>query len=109
MKLRTGGLIASPALGVLSTPLEAEAQQPGRPYRIGVLHLAFVPNSPQVEGLKAGLKTMGLLEGRDVAFDIRFARGNPQALPAAASALAQAGGERIFAVDWEPPAPAHGA
>jgi len=102
MTLRTVGLIVSLALGVLSTPLEAEAQQPRRPYRIGVLHLAFVPNSPQVEGLKAGLKTMGLLEGRDVAFDIRFARGNPQALPAAASDLAKASVDLIFAVDEEP-------
>jgi putative ABC transport system substrate-binding protein len=97
MKLGGLGLIVPLILGILAAPLASEAQQPGRPYRIGILHESFVPNIPQVEGLKAGLKAMGLEEGRDVTFDIRFTRGDPAALPDAAATLAKAGVDLIFA------------
>ena len=41
MKLGSLGLIVALVLGILSVPLTAEAQQPGRPYRIGILHESF--------------------------------------------------------------------
>jgi len=72
------------------------AQQPRRPYRIGVLNEAWAANHPTVEGLKTGLRELGLEEGRDVTFDIRFTEGNPQATPAAAAALVKAGFDLIF-------------
>lgn len=74
----------------------AEAQQAPRSYRIGVLNEAWAPNHPTVEGLRAGLKALGLEEGRDVSFDIRFTKGDPQAAPAAAAALVKAGVDLIF-------------
>ncbi len=101
VRLRTAGLVVTLALGVLSAPLSSEAQQVGRPYQIGVLHEGYFPSSPQVEGLKAGLKAMGLEEGRDVTFDIRFTRGNPQAASVAAAALVKAGVDLIFTADEE--------
>ena len=58
---------------------------------------AHAPNHPGVEGLKAGLKDLGLEEGRDVQFDIRFTKGNYGAMPAAAVALVDAGADLIFA------------
>ena len=70
-------------IGVLAGALASEAQQATRPYRIGVLHTVFFASTPAVEGLKAGLKALGLEEGRDVAFEIRFTRGNPEATPVA--------------------------
>jgi len=86
---------------VLTLPLVAEAQPPGRPYRIGVLHEAFVPNIPQVQGLKAGLKSMGLEEGRDVTFEILFTRGVLEATSAAAADLVKAKVDLIFAANEE--------
>ena len=74
----------------------AEAQQARRPYRIGVLNEAWAASHPTVEGLKAGLRELGLEEGRDVRFDIRFTEGNLDAMPAAAEALVKAAVDMIF-------------
>ena len=81
-------------LGVL--PLGADAQPARRPYRIGVLNEAWAANHPTVEGLKAGLRELGLEEGRDVTFDIRFTEGKPEATPLAAAEFVRAGVDLIF-------------
>jgi putative tryptophan/tyrosine transport system substrate-binding protein len=74
----------------------AEAQQAPRPFRIGVLNAAWAASHPTVEGLKIGLKELGVEDGRDVTFDIRFTEGKLDAMPAAAAALVQAGVDLIF-------------
>jgi putative tryptophan/tyrosine transport system substrate-binding protein len=74
----------------------AEAQQAPRPFRIGVLNAAWAASHPTVEGLKAGLKELGVEDGRDVTLDIRFTEGKLDAMPAAAAALVQAGVDLIF-------------
>jgi putative ABC transport system substrate-binding protein len=74
----------------------AEAQQAPRPFRIGVLNAAWAASHPTVEGLKAGLKELGVEDGRDVTFDIRFTEGKLDAMPAAAAALVQSGVDLIF-------------
>src|SRR5438093_6866000 len=81
-------------LCVLTFP--AAAQQARRPFRIGVLNAAWAASHPTVEGLKAGLRELGLEEGRDVAFDIRFTEGKLSAMPAAAEALVKEGVDLIF-------------
>lgn len=81
---------------VLLCALRAEAQRVRDPYRIGAITGAWAPNHPAVEGLKAGLKEMGIREGDDVLFDIRFTRGNFQAMPMAAAALIKVGANLIF-------------
>jgi putative ABC transport system substrate-binding protein len=83
------------ALLLLAGPVAAGAQPAGRPYRIGVLNEAFAATHPTVEGLKAGLRELGLAEGRDVSFDIRFTEGDAQATRAAAAALVKAGVDLI--------------
>ena len=72
------------------------AQQAQRPFRIGVINAAWAASHPTVEGLKAGLKALGLEDGRDVTFDIRFTEGKLDAMPAAAEALVKAGVDLIF-------------
>ncbi|MBI2468366.1 MAG: ABC transporter substrate-binding protein [Candidatus Rokubacteria bacterium] len=94
------GLVA--ALALATAALTGEAEQPRPAYRIGVLHQAFFPSIPTVEGLKTGLKAQGLEEGRDITFDIRFTRGHPQATAAAAAALAKDGVDLIFTFDEYP-------
>lgn len=74
----------------------AEAQRAHRVYRIGVLNEAWAANHPAVEGLKEGLRELGLIEGRDVAYEIRFTKGEPRATAAAAEALVKAGVDLIF-------------
>jgi putative ABC transport system substrate-binding protein len=80
---------------LLTAPLAAEAQTVRRPYRIGVLNEAFAATHPTVEGLKAGLRETGLVDGRDITFDIRFTEGDPQAARPAAAALVKAGVDLI--------------
>jgi putative ABC transport system substrate-binding protein len=74
----------------------AESQRPRRPFRIGVINAAWAASHPTVEGLKAGLKELGLEDGRDVTFDIRFTEGKLNAIPGAAEALVKAGVDLIF-------------
>ena len=74
----------------------AEAQEAHRPFRIGVLNAAWAASHPTVEGLKAGLKEIGVEDGRDVTFDIRFTEGKLDTMPAAAGALVKAGVDLIF-------------
>ena len=74
----------------------AEAQEAPRPFRIGVLNAAWAASHPTVEGLKAGLKALGLVDGRDVTFDIRFTEGRLDTMPAAAEALVKGGVDLIF-------------
>jgi ABC-type uncharacterized transport system substrate-binding protein len=75
----------------------AQAQDARRPYRIGILNEAWSAAHPTVEGLKAGLRDLGLDEGRDVTFDVRFTEGRREALPAAAAALVAGGVDLIVA------------
>jgi putative ABC transport system substrate-binding protein len=84
------------ALLLCVSPLPAEAQEARRPFRIGVINAAYAASHPTVEGLKAGLKELGIEHGRDVTFDIRFTEGKLDAMPAAARALVEAGVDLIF-------------
>ena len=77
-------------------PFSAEAQHARRLYRIGVLNEAWAANHPTVEGLKAGLREIGLEEGRDVTLDVRFTEGKAEATSVAAAALVKAGVDLIF-------------
>ncbi|HXJ77623.1 MAG TPA: ABC transporter substrate-binding protein, partial [Candidatus Methylomirabilis sp.] len=88
-------LVALTAICALFAP-NAEGQQARRPYRIGVLNEAWAANHPTVEGLKAGLRDLGLEEARDVTLDIRFTEGKPEATAVAAAALVKAGVDLIF-------------
>lgn len=74
----------------------AEAQPAHRLYRIGVLNEAWAANHPAVAGLKEGLRERGFIEGRDVAYEIRFTKGEPGATAAAAAELVKAGVDLIF-------------
>jgi ABC-type uncharacterized transport system substrate-binding protein len=74
----------------------ADAQEQRQTYRIGVLNEAWSANHPAVEGLKAGLRDQGLVEGRDIALDVRFAKGDPKQLRVDAAELVEARVDLIF-------------
>ena len=85
-------------VALLSVPVTLEGQQAKRVYRVGILHGAFFPGTPSAEGLKAGLKSLGLEDGRDVAFETKFTRGKLEASPGAAADLVRSGVDLIFTI-----------
>jgi ABC-type uncharacterized transport system substrate-binding protein len=79
------------ALGLFAAPLVAEAQQPEKVYRIGVLVLAPLSARPQQwEAFRQGLREHGYLEGRNVVIEFRSADGKPERLAELAAQLTQA-------------------
>jgi putative ABC transport system substrate-binding protein len=80
----------------------ARALSTARSYRIGILNEALAANHPAVAGLKAGLRELGLAEGRDIAFENRFTQGDPLAARDGAVAFAKAGVDLIFTSNEEP-------
>lgn len=84
------------AITLCLCPPSAEAQQARRPFRIGVINAAYAASHPTVEGLKAGLRELGVADGRDVTFDIRFTEGKLNTMPAVAGALVKSGVDLIL-------------
>jgi putative ABC transport system substrate-binding protein len=76
-------------LGALLASSGVAAQPRGGPYRIGVLNNAFVPGTPPILGLRAGIKAEGLEDGRDVKFDIRNTGSEEKKTAELAAALAK--------------------
>jgi putative ABC transport system substrate-binding protein len=93
-RLRSAFGLALAVLALFSA--SASAQQSARSYRIGVLHDAFAANHPAAEGLRAGLAELGLVEGRNLVFEVRFTEGKPEAAPAAVKALLDTGVDVLF-------------
>ena len=80
---KRGAILAFIALGALS--LVAEAQQ-ARVYRIGVIQLGG-PYSRGVDGLRDGLRELGLEEGKQVIFHARNVKGDLTLVEAAAAEI----------------------
>src|SRR5262249_39923070 len=71
----------------ISWPLAAHAQQPVKIARIGFLHLApYSAYAKRVEALRAGLRDLGYLEGRNIVIEFRSAEKVEQ-LPELAAEL----------------------
>jgi putative tryptophan/tyrosine transport system substrate-binding protein len=87
-------LVGAPTVSLGQSP-------PRRPFRVGVLHGAFFPIIPPVEGLKAGLKILGREEGRDVVYEIRFTRGKSEGAVTEATELVKSGVDVICAFNEE--------
>jgi ABC-type uncharacterized transport system substrate-binding protein len=77
------------ALGVLAAPLAADAQQPGRVYRIGILSPSPA-NAGRVEAIRQGLLALGHVEGRNIAIERRDATREAD-LPGLAAELVRLG------------------
>jgi len=68
--------------------LPAEAQQPKKVSRIGILFIGS-RNQPHLESFKQGLRERGYVEGKNIAFDYRYAEGRQDQLPELAAELVQ--------------------
>jgi putative ABC transport system substrate-binding protein len=63
---------------VILVPGGSSAQQsPGKIPRVGILTQADNERAPMFDALRAGLRALGYVEGRDVILEFRFARGDP--------------------------------
>jgi putative tryptophan/tyrosine transport system substrate-binding protein len=65
-----------------------EAQQAGKVARIGILFIGG-RNQPHLESFKQGLRERGYVEGKNIAFEYRYAEGREDRLPELAAELVQ--------------------
>src|SRR5262245_22120596 len=73
---------------VLLVSTSAEAQQPGKVPRIGLLIASSpLPASPRTEAFRQGLRELGYIEGKNIVIEYRYAEGKPDRLPALAAEL----------------------
>jgi ABC-type uncharacterized transport system substrate-binding protein len=80
------GLLITLALAILVAPLAAEAQPPGKVYRIGYLG-TDPPLANRWEALLDGLREHGYREGQNLVFERRFSEGNAARFPELAAEL----------------------
>ncbi len=74
------GCIVALTLSLLVAPLAAEAQPPGKVYRIGYLG-TDPPPAHLWDALLDGLRERGYSEGRNLVFERRFSEGNAERFP----------------------------
>jgi len=72
---------------VLALPLAAEAQQPGKVSRIGVLATANPRSAPFYQAFEQRLRELGYVDGQNIAFEYRDAEGKLDRLPGLAAEL----------------------
>ena len=81
------------ALGTLAAaPVAAQAPQlSGRVYRVGMLAMGSrTPDGRPVAALRDGLRELGYVEGKNIVYEVRFAEGRAERLPAMAAELVRA-------------------
>src|SRR5215831_4920507 len=83
------GLVSSAAaVSCASWPLAARAQPQAKLARIGYLGLVSASwHAPRVAAFRAGLRSLGYVEGKDIAIEFRWAEGQYDHLPALAAEL----------------------
>src|SRR5262245_22372384 len=74
--------------GAALAPLAARAQQPGRTYRLGILHNQG-PQAPQFPPFYDELRRLGFVEGQNLAVDSRGYALRTEQFPAVAAELAK--------------------
>jgi putative ABC transport system substrate-binding protein len=84
-------------LGLLAAPLAVEGQTPGNLPRVGIIQLSG-EHRVVVEGLRQGLRELGLEEGKHLVLDIRELKNDLKAVEAAARDLERGKVDLIYAV-----------
>jgi putative ABC transport system substrate-binding protein len=97
MRLYPVGLVATLALAILVAPLAANAQPPGKVFRVGVLLPASLGPSSVFRVFKQRLQELGYVEGQNLALEVRAAEGKFDRLPSLAAELVRLHVDVIFA------------
>ena len=103
--MRLIGLVVVLVITLFDTPLAVRAQQPQVVYRVGVLS-PFSPSfgpGPSFEAFRQTFRELGYIDGRNVAFEYRWADGRPDRLPDLAADLVRLRVDVIFSA-WGTPA-----
>src|SRR5262245_59485364 len=74
------------AVALLACVVIADAQQPGKSHRIGVLD-AGTPSNARNEAFRLGLRELGYAEGKNFVVEWRYAEGKLDRLPMLAAEL----------------------
>jgi len=102
MRIGRLGFIVMVAVGILAAPLEADAQQPAKVPRIGML-LNLSPEHPEgrplVDVFRQALRELGYVEGRNIVIEYRWAEGRIERFPALAAELVRLKVDLIVAVN----------
>src|SRR5882762_1295746 len=77
--------------GLLAAPLAAEAQQPGKIYRIGFVARPEAADTPPGRAFREGLRGLGWVEGQTVTIDWRWTGSETYQLDAVVTAFVRAG------------------
>jgi putative ABC transport system substrate-binding protein len=81
-------LIASVALALLAGPVTVAAQAPSKVFRVGYLSAGGrTPDGGPPGPLREALRSLGYVEGRNIAYEVRFAEGKLDRLPGLAAEL----------------------
>src|SRR5688500_988916 len=76
------------AVIVLAVAVVAEAQQPTKVYRLGLLSArSSSSESRRTEAFRQGLRELGYVEGKNIVIDYRYAEGMSERLPDLAAEL----------------------
>jgi putative tryptophan/tyrosine transport system substrate-binding protein len=76
------------AVVLLALGVAAEAQQPKKVPRIGILGGTSRSTNPaRIEAFRQGLRELGYVEGKNIVIEWRYAEGKPDRLPALAAEL----------------------
>jgi putative tryptophan/tyrosine transport system substrate-binding protein len=81
-------LVSILAVVILAFVQAAEAQPAKKVPRIGILFIGS-RNQPHIESFKQGLRERGYTEGKNIAFEYRYAEGRQDQLPELAAELVQ--------------------
>jgi putative ABC transport system substrate-binding protein len=99
MTRRTVGLFVTLMCVLLVVSLAANAQQPGKGYRIGVLATTYLP---PFDAFREGLRALGYVEGQNLALEYRWAEQQLKLFPELAADLVRRKVDVI--VTWGTPA-----
>jgi putative ABC transport system substrate-binding protein len=72
--------------GLLAWPLATAAQQPVKVQVVGVLYPGNF-RGPILDNARQGLRDLGYIDGKNIAFEVRLAGGKPETLPGLAADL----------------------
>src|SRR2546426_8739204 len=74
--------------GLLAAPLLAQAQPPGKVYRVGLLETAPMGlNAANLDAFRQGLRELGYVEGQNLVIEYRSADGRADRFPDLANEL----------------------
>jgi putative ABC transport system substrate-binding protein len=103
VRITRAALSAVLAVGVFVAPGAVEGQEPGKVARVGILARRTRSDAaPFIDAFVRGMRELGWVEGKTVAFEFRFAEGQLDRLPDLAAELVRLKVDVILAASTPP-------